>query len=77
MANHLWDAKTILCSAGILPAVPRASRFRLWRRDASTTAAGTAALHRNLLPRRGSVPRRVYKLLDLAALALDLLCCFL
>ena len=34
-----------ICSAGILPAVPRASRSRRCGRDAPTTAAGTAALH--------------------------------
>src|SRR5580700_7196908 len=33
-----------LCSAGILPTVPRASCPRWWRRDTSTTAAGTAPL---------------------------------
>src|SRR6266496_4692683 len=35
-----------LGSAGILPAVARASCPRRWGRDAPTTAAGTAALRR-------------------------------
>ena len=38
-----------LGSAGILPAVPRASRPRLCGRDAPTTAAGTAALQNHYL----------------------------